>query len=366
MAQQVDAVQRRLAKDPGFRLWSRIPPNGEPPSERLADSTVTPLGLFYVRCHGEIPVVDADAHRLVVDGLVERPLELGLAELRERFAAADTLATLQCAGNRRTELAEIAPIPGETPWREAAIGTARWRGVRLRDVLEAAHVRPEARHVELVGLDPAAEGETTATFGGSIPLEYALASPTVLALEMNGEPLRPAHGHPLRAVVPGYIGARSVKWLARVTLRTEPSANHFHARSYKVFPPDVRAQDADWSAAPPLGEAPLNCAICRTSSPGPATVVEGWACAGGDRTVTRVEVSADGGASWSDARFDGDAVPGAWRLWRAALVLGPGEHELVARAWDSTGATQPESAAALWNFKGYANNAWHRVRTTVS
>jgi sulfite oxidase len=110
-----------------------------------------------------------------------------------------------------------------------------------------------------------------------------------------------------------------------------------------------------------LGEMPLNCVICRARPSRGRTLVEGWACAGGDRVVERVEVSA-GGGSWRTAELAADAVPGAWQLWRAELELAPGEHELVARARDSAGTTQPESAAALWNFKGYANNAWHRIR----
>jgi sulfite oxidase len=263
------------------------------------------------------------------------------------------VATLHCAGNRRSELADIAPIPRETPWREAAIGNARWAGVRLRDVLAAAGVRDGAAHVELVGAD-----ETTefgGGFGGSVPLGVDV----LLAFEMNGAPLEPVHGFPLRAVVPGYIGARSVKWLERVNVIAAPSANPFHARSYKLFAPGVRAEDADWDGTEPLGETPLNSAICKVTADG----VMGWACAGGDRSVDRVEVG--DGSGWQAARLGGDGGPGAWRLWRAALDLPPGEHELVVRAWDSAGNTQPQSAAEIWNFKGYANNAWHRVRVRI-
>jgi sulfite oxidase len=354
----VDLVQPSLTKHARFRLWSDAPPNGEPPLELLAEHELTPTELFYVRCHGPIPSLDA-SHRLVVDGLVERRLELGADELRTRFPHAEATAALHCAGNRRVELSEVAPIVGETPWHQAAIGNAHWAGVRLRDVLAAAGVAAGARHVELVGADESGEFGDGALFGGSVPLDDALSPHTLLADEMNGKPLAPVHGFPLRAVVPGYIGARSVKWLERVTVLAEPSRNPFHARSYKVFPPHVRAHDADWDAAPPLGEAPLNSVVGRAD----ATCATGWACAGGDRTVARVEVRVDG--AWQPAELVGEAARGAWRLWRAQLGLAPGEHELVVRAWDSAGATQPEAAAPLWNFKGYANNAWHRVRVTA-
>ena len=357
-------VQPALAKDRRFLLWSDAPLNGEPPAELLAEALVTPNELFYVRCHGPVPRIDAHAHRLVVDGLVERRLELDLAELRTRFPPAETMTTLHCAGNRRVELADVAPIPGETPWRQGAVGNARWSGVRLRDVLEAAGFRADAAHVELVGADETTE--LGGAFGGSVPLARAVAPETLLALEMNGAPLEPVHGFPLRAVVPGSIGARSVKWLERVTVLAEPSRNAFHARSYKVFPPDVRAEDADWDGTPPLDESPLNSAICRPTTGerlrAGRTLLAGWACAGGDRVVERVEVHADG---WRPAELVGDGAPGAWRLWRAEVDLPPGPHELAVRAWDSAGATQPESLAAVWNFKGYANNAWHRVRVSV-
>jgi sulfite oxidase len=354
----VDLVQPLLTKHPGFRLWSEAPPNGEPALELLGEDRLTPTELFYVRCHGPIPVLET-SHRLVVDGLVERPLELGVDELRVRFPRAETTATLHCAGNRRIELAEVAPIDGETPWHQAAIGNARWAGVRLCDVLAAAGVGADARHVELVGADESGEFGDGAAFGGSVPLAAALEPRALLAFEMNGEPLPREHGFPLRAIVPGYIGARSVKWLERITVLAEPSRNPFHARSYKVFPPDVTAADADWERAAPLGESLLNSVICRVD----ATGASGWACAGGDRVVERVEVGVDG--AWRAAELVGKQVPGAWRLWRTRLDLPPGDHELVVRAWDSSGATQPEHVAPLWNFKGYANNAWHRVRVSV-
>src|SRR5205823_6667607 len=159
---------------------------------------------------------------------------------------------------------------------------------------------------------------------------------------------RPEHGFPLRALVPGYVGARSVKWLASIAVQREPSDNYFQQRSYKVH-------------GFMLGELGVNSAIC---APGDGDAldegqvsVEGWAIAGGNRLVERVDVSADGGESWSEAQLDGGRDPCQWRLWRAELDLLPGEHELVARAWDSAANTQPEDAAKLWNAKGYANNA---------
>lgn len=347
MTQQMDAVQPALDKDPRFLLWSDAPLNGEPPVDLLAQSFRTPTELFYVRCHGDVPRIEPQAYRLVVEGLVVRQLELSVDDLATRFEQVEVPATLHCAGNRRTELASIAPIPGETPWREGAIGNATWSGVRLGDVLGAAGIQPAAAHVELLGRDAFSEDGETGVFGGSIPLGVG----AILATRMNGEPLEPVHGFPLRAVVPGYIGARSVKWLDRIVVRADPSPNFFQAQSYRV----------DGVA---LGDAPLNSVICRPRAGAVlagGVAVAGWASAGAERTVTRVEVSGDDGASWRDAELAPDGVAGAWRLWRAHLELDPGEHVLVVRATDDAGTTQPSDPAPLWNAKGYANNAWHRI-----
>jgi sulfite oxidase len=363
-------VHPAFRKDPRFLVWSDEPLNGEPPSEVLADSFATPTELFYVRCHGAVPKIDPAAHRLVVDGLVEQPLELDLAELPAGFESFEISATLHCAGNRRTELAAVAPIPGETPWHEGAIGNARWSGVRLADVLAAAGLLPAAAHVELLGRDTFAEGGRRGVFGGSIPVDAALDASVLLATRMNGEPLEPEHGSPLRAVVPGYIGARSVKWLQRIVVRDSPSENFFQAHSYKLFPRQATAETVDWNGGTSLGPAPLNSVICRPHSgakldSGP-TVLHGWASAGPRRVVARVDVSLDDGRTWAAAEAAPDPpLPGTWRLWRARVELEPGEHTLVVRAEDDTGATQPADVAPLWNFKGYANNAWHRVPVEV-
>lgn len=357
-------------KDPSLVVRSVDPPNAEPPLDRLVAARLTPNDLFFVRTHGSEPELDADAYRLEVGGLVENPLALSRAELLDRFATATVEATLQCAGNRRAQLAEQAPIPAEVPWDDGAIGNGTFTGVRLRDLLEMARVGAEARHVELLGHDTVEEDGETVRFGGSIPLEKALEADVLLAYEMNGAPLLRAHGAPLRVVVPGYIGARSVKWLSNVTLRREPSDAYFQARSYKLFPPGESDADAlDWGRGLMLGEVSTNCAICRPARGARlragAVTVRGWALGSGSRTVERVDVSGDGGATWITASFDDHAHRHSWRLWRAGFELAPGRTEIVARAWDSAANTQPEDPARIWNLKGYVNNAWPRVRVEV-
>jgi sulfite oxidase len=340
------------------------PFNAEPPAPALAATSVTPLERFYVRNHGAVP----EAHdELRVDGLVEEALRLSVAQLRGRFQAAELTATLQCAGNRRRGLIAVREIPGEAPWGPGATGTATWRGARLRDVLAAAGVRDEAAHVVFHGADRADDATPPQAFAGAIPLEKALRSEVLLAWGMNGAPLEPVHGAPLRAVVPGYIGARSVKWLTRVELRAAEWDGYFQATAYRLLRPDE-------SPAPgvgiELGEIGLNCDVLSPADGArvPAGPVElrGYAFAGGERHVARVELSLDDGASWREAELLEDLGRWAWRLWRAEVALAPGEHAVAVRAWDSAASTQPESAASLWNPKGYVNSAWGRVRLVAA
>jgi sulfite oxidase len=184
---------------------------------------------------------------------------------------------------------------------------------------------------------------------------------------MNGRPLRPEHGAPLRAVVPAYIGARSVKWLGRIELTRTPSNNIFQARTYKRVPQG--ATPADLEQARPMGDAPLNCAICAPGDgariSGPKVRLEGYAVAAGGRRVSKVEVSSDGGRSWARARLRGHPSPWAWRLWSASVSLPEGPFEIVARCFDSAGRGQPARLASAWNAGGYGNNAWHRIRVVV-
>jgi hydroxyacylglutathione hydrolase len=356
-------------KDPALVVWSEEPLNAETPLDVLCASEITPNTLFFVRNHGPIPEIDPAEYRLSVRGLVAEPLTLTLDDLRRRFERVSLDAVLSCAGNRRSELAAIAPIPGQAPWGPGATGNARWGGVRLRDVLQAAGIETGAAHVAFTGLDRCTEEGEEIPFGGSIPLAKALAPEVLLADLMNGGPLPPAHGFPLRVIAPGYIGARSVKWLATITVQSQPSTNYFQARTYRLYPSRVRSETTPEHGFS-LGETPVNSAICRPAEgaavAGPRVLAGGYAITGGTREIERVEVSLDRGATFQTAKLLGGGDAGAWRLWEAELDLGPGPHELAVRAWDSAASTQPENAEGIWNLKGYLNNSWHRVRFTVA
>ena len=355
----------RFGKRDDLVVHADEPFNAETGLASLTDP-VTDTDAFYVRGHGPVPEIDPRAWRLRVDGLVQRELSLSLETLREAFRERSVTATLQCAGNRRAGLVAIRDIPGEAPWGPGATGTATWTGVALADVLALAGPMLEASDVGFEGADVSSEVDPVQRFGGSIPLDKAARSEVLLAWAMNGEPLAAVHGAPLRVVVPGYIGARSVKWLERIELRSEPWRGYFQHVVYRLLPADGTPGPG---AGMPLGLVALNSDVLsprdgQTVTAGPVEV-HGYAFAGGDRYVSRVDVSTDDGATWTQASLLEDLGRWAWRQWRITVDLPAGNHELLVRAWDSSAATQPEDEAALWNPKGYVNNARPRIRVTA-
>jgi sulfite oxidase len=328
------------------------------------DQLVTPTNQFFNRSHAPTPTIDPATWRLEVDGLVDRQRSFTLEELRA-FPRRTVTATLVCAGLRRDEFLSLGPLPGELPWGPEPISTGEWTGVMLRDVLAAAGVRDSACHVQFVGLDCVERHGERFGFGGSIDLAKALRSEVLLATELNGDPLPPDHGFPLRVVVPGWIGARSVKWLGRITLAAEPSSNYFQAKAYRVQRQLNPADPRDVSAGVALSTVPLN-AVILNPTPGRivtsgAVTVRGWAMGSEGRRPRSVELSPDGGRSWVGARIALGGAEWSWIFWEATVELARGAHVLVARATDSTGTAQPETLAETWNVKGYGNNAWHRV-----
>lgn len=339
------------------------PFNAEPSGSALVEHMLTPAEVFYSRNHAPVPVLDPQDWSLTVDGLVAAPSEVSLAQLRDRWPTRTVTATLQCAGNRRAGLIAVRDIPGEAPWRDGATSTAEWTGVRLADVLADAGPEPSAAHVALLASDVSQHASPPQQYGGSIPLEKALAEEVLLAWAMNGDPLTPLHGAPVRLVVPGYIGARSVKWLHRITVQHAPSQNYFQAQAYRLLPADHDPDDG--AAGFALGAVALNSAILLPLDgahiPAGRTTVRGYAFAGGGRRVTRVDVSADGGERWQQADLGADAGCWAWRLWSADVDLPVGDVALVARAWDDAAALQPADPRDVWNPTGYVNNSWPRI-----
>ncbi|MGH3563257.1 MAG: sulfite oxidase [Mycobacterium sp.] len=349
-------------------VHSQAPVNAEPPASVLAEGEITASEAFYCRNHGAVPDLAPEQWRLSVDGTVTNPLTLTYAQLTTEFSAHDVIATLVCAGNRRAELLQVRRIPGKEPWGQGAISTATWRGTRLADVLRAAGIHAEDElHVAFAAPDIAPKASPVQTYGSSITLDKAMSGEVLLAWEMNDEPLPRIHGGPVRVLVPGFIGARSVKWITGITVQPFPSQNYFQAVDYRLRPPD--GDPTAPGEGIPLSSLSLGCGILTpddgaTVPAGPLDI-QGYAIAADCRRIARVEVSLDAGVSWRQAELQPTTSRWAWRQWSLPVEVERGPLGVLARAWDDTGATHPESPASLWNPGGYANNAWARVELTV-
>jgi sulfane dehydrogenase subunit SoxC len=321
---------------------------------------ITPAGLHYLLIHYDIPAVDAAVFTLEVDGAVETPLRLSLDDLKQRERVSMPV-TFECAGNGR---ALLRPRPLSQPWLTEAVGTAEWAGTPLAPLLAEAGVWPEAIEVLFTGLDRGVEGGTPQAYERSLPL--ADTRDALLAYEMNGAPLPPQHGFPLRLVVPGWYGMTNVKWLARVTLLEQPFDGYQNAVAYRIYGADGAAGESVTRMLPrslmvPPG-VPDFMSRERHLEAGPVTVTgRAWS---GFGSIERVDVSTDGGATFAPAELDGPLGPAAWRGWRFQWDAPPGEHVLCSRATDAAGNEQP--LAAPWNLKGYANNAVERIPVVVA
>lgn len=325
---------------------------------------VTPIGLHYLLTHFDIPAVDAATWRLSLGGLVARPLELSLDEVRSR-PAVELIATMECAGNGR---ALLEPRPFSQPWLHGAVGTARWRGVPVRALLEEAGLGDGAVDVVFSGLDRGFEDGELQTFARSLTVDQALGDGAILAYEIDDRPLPPQHGFPLRLVVPGWYGMTNVKWLAAIDVVGEPFAGHQQLAAYRIWSDDgdpaghplTRMLPRALMTLPGVPDFPLR---QRTLAPGRCTI-EGRAWSGWG-AIDGVSVSTDGGRSWSEAAIERDVdSQWAWSRWVHEWDATPGEYELRCRARDAAGNEQPDEA--IWNRGGYANNAVQRVTVTVA
>lgn len=325
---------------------------------------LTPVPHFFVRNHMHEPIeLDAGNWRLSIGGEVEKPLTLNLSEL-SRFESHSIVNTLECAGNGRS--LQRPQVPG-IQWGKGAVGTAPFSGLRLRDVLQRAGVKPTGKHVMFRGLDEV-PGKVP-PFIRSIPIEKALDADTLIATQMNGSPLTKHHGFPARALVPGWIGAASCKWLTEIKVLDAEFVGNFMSPGYRFPNQPVKPGDA----VRPEDTHPLTALNVKSVISGPVdgsslkagkVVVRGAAWAG-EADIVKVEISVDDGATWDTAKLGHDRAHYAWRLWSYDWKPAKaGNYTLQSRATDSQGRTQP--AAPVWNPSGYLNNAVDQVNVHVS
>lgn len=302
----------------------------------------TPTSEFYTRNNNPIPRIDPRDWRLELAAF-EREMSLTLDAVKA-LPSHSMDVVLECAGNGRTF---FDPLPEGTPWRERAVACARFRGARLRDVLERAGVPGDTVEVVFLGAD---QGKVP--FERSLPLDAALHEDTLIAYEMNDAPLEPKHGAPLRLLVPGWYGVASVKWLARIRASTTPFVGHYQTERY-VY------QAAKGAPATPVREKRVNSIVAEpvpgaTVRAGAPLRVRGWAWSGAAE-IARVDVSLDGGASWRAAELGPPPQRHAWRAWSLTSTPVAGEAVILARARDAAGNSQPDKPE--WNLHGYGYHA---------
>jgi sulfite oxidase len=336
-------------------IRSPRPLNAEAPLKELT-SEVTSYDLFFVRNNYDGPEMDPAQYVLRVDGEVENPLTLKLDDLRRMEQVTQTI-TLECAGNGRSF---HRPRATGIQWEYGAVGTALWQGVRLADILKMARPRPTAKHVVPNGND-APPTPQAPDFIRSHPISKAMEPHTMIALQMNGQPVPHLHGGPARLLVPGWIASASIKWVNHLTLADKEWDGPFMQRSYR----SPRAED-------PKETYSLQSLECKSVivtpldgsqfGAGPQTV-SGFAWAG-EGTIVAVDISTDGGQTWKSAMLTGTEHRYAWRRWEYPWEAKPGANTIMARASDSLGRLQPPSRPP--DPQGYRWNVIHAVRVTVS
>ena len=358
-AEEMAAIQGKA----GLTLLNDRPLNAETPPH-LLDDEITPVNRHFIRNNGHPPAnMDAAAWRLTIDGLVDRPLSLSIADLQREFEVITRRLLIECAGNGR---AFFDPPARGNQWTYGAVACSEWTGVRLSDVLKAAGVKPEAVYTAHEGADVHLSGNPDKKpLSRGLPMQKALQDNNLIAFRQNGAPLHPMNGAPLRLVVPGWPGSCSQKWLTRVWIRDQVhdgakmTGMAYRVPAYPVAPGEqVAKKDFEIIEAMPVKSLITH----------PATLAEieradlevrghAWA---GDLEIARVDISYDFGATWRQATLSTPPNAGAWQRFSARVNLPEkGYYEVWARATDSNGVSQP--FAIDWNPKGYLNNGLHRV-----
>jgi DMSO/TMAO reductase YedYZ molybdopterin-dependent catalytic subunit len=367
------AAERRLLDEQklNLRLIEDAALNAEAYPERLNDP-LTPAASFFIRNNGSMPQIAPDAARtwtLAIDGEVSKPKNWTLGELKSSFEIVTETAVLECAGNGRSG---FSPPTDGLQWTNGAVGCARWTGVRLRDVLLAGGIKDSAVYTGHYSPDVLPDGSGKPALSRGLPISKAMAPETLLCFAMNGEPLSPLHGAPLRIVAPGFPGSAWQKWLNRIWVRDrEHDGEKMTGTNYRLpRHPVVPGAKADPSDFDVIVDMPVKSLITApaegaTLPAGTPLEIRGFAWSG-HVPVVSAEVSADGGKTWHRAALEPQAHPFAWRRFRASVMpAAAGAAILMARATDEAGRTQPVDSAP-WNPRGYCNNAAHRVSVKIT
>jgi DMSO/TMAO reductase YedYZ molybdopterin-dependent catalytic subunit len=351
----------------GLVVLGDRPLNAETPAD-LLDDPVTPTARHFIRNNGTPPeTVDPATWTLTVDGEVATPLELTIDDLKRDFEVVTLQLVLECGGNGR---AAFNPPASGNQWTVGAVACSNWTGVRYADLLKAAGVADGAVYTAHYGADAHLSGDPEKdAISRGVPIEKAMDEHNLIAFEMNGAPIHPMNGAPLRAVVPGWPGSCSQKWLQRIWVRDQVhdgakmTGTSYRVPAYPVAPgTDVPEEDFVIIERMPV-KSLITFPATNTAVSGLGTEVRGHAWSG-DRMVEAVDLSIDFGTTWQRAELEPPVNPHAWQQWRAEISFPQaGYYEVWARAADDQGAMQPFAIA--WNPKGYLNNSMHRIGLTV-
>jgi DMSO/TMAO reductase YedYZ molybdopterin-dependent catalytic subunit len=322
---------------------------------------LTPTGLHYLLIHFDIPMIDAATWRLDIGGLVEKPLTLDLDAIKA-MPAITRPVTMECAGNGR---ARMDPRPVSQPWLNGAIGTAEWTGTPLAPVLEAVGLKPGTVDIVFTGEDSGMEAGEVQRYQRSLTPKQVMSDQALLVYAMNGQPLEPQHGYPLRLLVPGWYGMTSVKWLRRIDAVDRRFDGHYMDGTYRyrdtveIAGDPVTHQRVRSLMAPP-GIPDFYFRKRMVEAGHHRLVGRAWA---GPLAVTKVEVSTDSGQSWALAELEPASAACCWQGWHIDWQAGTGETMLQVRATDEAGNTQPDEP--IWNIHGMGNNAIQKVPVIV-
>lgn len=363
-------------KHPDMLHLLQFPYNGEPPKRLVAAKAVTPNPLHFVRNHGGIPIIEEDKWFLSLDGLVANPKKYTIQDIKNasKFPQMEKVVTIQCSGARRIE--QISLYGGQqdevpqAPWAEGAISTARYRGISLKKIIkDCGGLVNGAKHLELYGAETYIKDLEVMNYVISIPWTKVKVNEVMLAWEMNGQPLPRIHGFPLRVIVLGYIGARSVKWVYRIKAIEQPSHSPVQKKEYLHFNQQVGKHNQKPTYGIQIQEMPVSSAIM---SPWSKHAIihsgkihcKGWAYSGGGRWPERVELSSDGGFSWYEVQPENLSKKSrwAWRTWEMDLPCDvEGWVEIVCRCWDNSLNTQPLTVRSTWNWGLHVTHSAHRI-----
>lgn len=355
----------KLEGKDGLTVLNDKPLNAETPAH-LLDDDITPSARHFIRNNG-VPPENASAAdwTVTIDGEVDNPLTLSIADLKSEFEVVELALQLECGGNGR---AGFNPPAQGNQWTVGAIGNSKWTGVRLKDVLDKAGVKSSAVYTGHLGADSHLSGDPNkAPLSRGVPIAKASDPQNLIAFAQNGEDIHPMNGAPLRLVVPGWPGSCSQKWLTGVRLSdkkwdgTKMPAPSYSVPAYPVQPgADVPNADFVTIESMPVKSLITSPQSGETLNVGQQTLAlrgHAWA---GDRTVTKVELSNDFGSTWTQVKLEPLLNPYSWVTWQGEVTFPThGYYEIWARATDDTGLTQPFTPP--WNPKGYLNNAMHRI-----